>query len=316
MAESGGGNGSRDGSRGGGARTCGRKVAPEKRVGSGTRDIHIQEPDSCNGARDNSERRESQGFNSKGKGKKPVERENRQTCGRYVVTRGGKGGGVAGSHSRVASGDEMADMAGVIRNQLTLQNVQDDEYAEVDDSDEDDGSQHDDVSENDGSGKADDFENASFEDTSGQDVGDNRRIARMGRKFGFGYVHRSAGRILDQKLDGDWITFKKIPHSALRDMFNTFRTQWRWDPRDDQHIFEGFVNVLKDRYPDKMSDLCGQSKKKAREDNHFIEDGKHRFDIIRNYPPDKVPGDRWKRWCKVRVLTTFYDFFINISCSL
>ncbi|XP_076927663.1 uncharacterized protein LOC143591300 isoform X3 [Bidens hawaiensis] len=63
----------------------------------------------------------------------------------------------------------------------------------------------------------------------GKDDGDNRWILRMRRKYGFGRVHRSAGQIQYQKLDGDWITFKKIPHSVLWDMFNTFRTQWRWD---------------------------------------------------------------------------------------
>ncbi|KAI3784219.1 hypothetical protein L1987_43314 [Smallanthus sonchifolius] len=61
-------------------------------------------------------------------------------------------------------------------------------------------------------------------DAGGKDDGGNRpRIERIGRKFGCGRVHRSAFDILDQNLDGDWVTFSMFPHNKLREMFNNFR---------------------------------------------------------------------------------------------
>ncbi|KAK1427677.1 hypothetical protein QVD17_16369 [Tagetes erecta] len=64
--------------------------------GSGAHDIRIQEPDSYS-------------YTSKGK--------TTQTCGRYVMVHGDKGGGVVGNHSRVARGDEIVGKSGgVARN--------------------------------------------------------------------------------------------------------------------------------------------------------------------------------------------------------
>ncbi|KAD5802755.1 hypothetical protein E3N88_14115 [Mikania micrantha] len=279
---------------GGGSGTRGGKVAPGNRGGSGnrggngtrggsvrtrggcnTRGIHIQEPDSRTGANDTSRKRGSQDSSSKGKGKKSLEDgEYRQICGRHVVVRGGgNGGGVAGSHSCVARGDEMADMAGVFRNSMLLHDIDDneDEY----DYDEDDGSHHDDVGENDGS------EDVDFEDVGGE----RPLIKRVGRKFACGVIHRSAIDILQQNIDGDWATFAQ--------------TKWRWDPRDDQHTYEGFVNVLKDRFPDIMKELRDASRNKARADGHIIVPTEYKFDIICDYPPDKVPLERWQRLCKM-----------------
>ncbi|KAL8208675.1 hypothetical protein R6Q57_008087 [Mikania cordata] len=117
--------------------------------------------------------------------------------------------------------------------------------------------------------------------------------------FACGRVHRSAINILQQKFDGDYDTFSKIQHINLREMFNSFRRQWRWDLRDDEHIFHGFVNVLKGRYPDIMSEFREFSKGKARENGHVIPQGEARLDITCNYPPDNMPLDRWQRLCKI-----------------
>ncbi|KAL8223022.1 hypothetical protein R6Q57_020421 [Mikania cordata] len=276
------GSGGGTGTRGGGVSTRGG--------------IHMQQRDSHNVAPDNLGRRESQESISKGQNKKIVEeRETIHICGRHVIVRGGKGRGVAGSNSRVARGDEMADMAGVFRNTIALRDISDDmdEY----DYDEDDGShQGNNVGENDG------FVDARFEDGSIKDNGDKdddgkddggKRlwIKRVGRKFACGRIHRSAISILQQKFDGDWITFSKVPYSNLSEMFDSFRTQWRWDLRDDQHIFDGFVNMLKDRYPDIMNEFREASKGKATEDGHVIPHGEERFDIS-TYPHDNVPLDK------------------------
>ncbi|KAL8228157.1 hypothetical protein R6Q57_015741 [Mikania cordata] len=288
-------------------RDCRLSVRP--RGGIGARGTHTREHGSRSGADENLGRRGSQESISKDKNKKNVEeRETIHTCGKYVIVRGGNGGGgVAGSHSRVGRGDEMADMAGVFRNTTRLRDISDDmdEY----DFDETDESHQDDVGENDGGenddGENDGFVDACFKDNSIDDDGGKRPwITRVGKKFACGRVHRRTINILQQKFDGDWDTFSKIPHSNLREMCISFRTQWRWDLRDDEHIFHGFVNVLKGRYPDIMSEFRELSKRKAREDGHVIPQGEARFDITCNYPPDNVPLDRWQRLCKASIWNT------------
>ncbi|KAL8261819.1 hypothetical protein R6Q59_025868 [Mikania micrantha] len=120
----------------------------------------------------------------------------------------------------------MADMAGVFRNTIGLQDNSNDidEY----NYDEDDRHLQVDVGENDG-GENDTFEDASIEDAGGKDDsskddgGKRPRITRIGKKFGCGRIHRSAITILQQNFDGDWVTFARVPHSNLREMFNSFK---------------------------------------------------------------------------------------------
>ncbi|KAD7480113.1 hypothetical protein E3N88_03249 [Mikania micrantha] len=92
---------------------------------------------------------------------------------------------------------------------------------------------------------------------------------------------------------------RPTPHRNCLPETVPWPTQWRWNLRDDQHIFDGFVNVLKDRYPDIMNEFREASKGKAREDGHVIPHGEERFDITCNYPPDNVPLERRQRLCKI-----------------
>ncbi|KAI3675746.1 hypothetical protein L1987_85339 [Smallanthus sonchifolius] len=48
-----------------------------------------------------------------------------------------------------------------------------------------------------------------------------------------------------------------------------------------------------------MCELREESEEKARAKEHVIRHDEHKFDIISNYPPDKVPLERWQRWCKI-----------------
>lgn len=123
---SGGGVGTRGGKRRrGGGGGAGRTPTSRRRD-----IVRVEEPVSRSGANATLGRRNSQEFGSKGKG-------NKFFCGRYVMTRGGKGGVYAGSHSGVASGDAMVDMAGGLRNTMMLQDItnDDDDYDEDDDDD-------------------------------------------------------------------------------------------------------------------------------------------------------------------------------------
>ncbi|KAK1419883.1 hypothetical protein QVD17_29303 [Tagetes erecta] len=228
--------------------------------GSGTYGTYVQEFDSGSAAHATFERQGSKDSSYKCKGKKTVEERKRQTFGKYTILRGGKTVGLAGSHSRMGRGDEMTDLDGVLRN-IRIHDI----YG-----------------------------------YGGKDDGGNRPwIKRCGKKFANGRVHKSVIGILDQKLDGIWPMFSMIPHSKLKEMFNTFRTRWRWDPRDEQHIYDGFLNVLAGRYRDKWARLRLESKKKARADGYVIGDKEMKFDITQNYPHAMVPLERWKHLCDI-----------------
>ncbi|KAK9059108.1 hypothetical protein SSX86_021727 [Deinandra increscens subsp. villosa] len=294
--------------RGGKVHASGRKElssrsdadAARQNPSSRRRDIvYIEEPGSRSGANPPLRRPRSQVSNFKGKGKNIVKGK-KTTCGSYVWIRGGKSG--AGSNSRVAKGDVMADMAGVLRNTTMLHDIDDDddeEEVEVDDSGEDDGGEYGDGEDGgDGLSDADGFNDGDFGEEA-SNISGRKWIKRHGKKFACQTVHRSARLILEQHLDGDWVTFKQVPLNKRRKMFNNFRTKWRWDPRDDQDVYEGFINVLKDRFRDKMRGWRVESKQKARDAGHDIADDEENFEITCNFPPDAVLPERWQRMCKI-----------------
>ncbi|XP_076910402.1 uncharacterized protein LOC143568038 [Bidens hawaiensis] len=111
-------------------------------------------------------------------------------------------------------------------------------------------------------------------------------------------INRSIKGILDQCLDGDWITFKKVPVVKQKSMFKRFKTKYRWDPRTEQNIYDGFINVLKRRFRDNMKVLRKQFKQNARDDGHEFPDDKDNFDIMCKYSPDdSMPLGKWQRMC-------------------
>ncbi|KAK1413505.1 hypothetical protein QVD17_35279 [Tagetes erecta] len=58
--------------------------------------------------------------------------------------------------------------------------------------------------------------------------GQHRKPPKSFARFANGHIHRSVIGILDQKLDRIWPMFSMIPHSKLKEMFNTF---WVHDVR-------------------------------------------------------------------------------------
>ncbi|CAI9269029.1 unnamed protein product [Lactuca saligna] len=61
-------------------------------------------------------------------------------------------------------------------------------------------------------------------------------------------IHRAIVKIFWQSINEPWITSKKILKEVVTQMFERFRTQYRWDPNEEGLIREGFENTLKDRY--------------------------------------------------------------------
>nr|KAJ0200609.1 hypothetical protein LSAT_V11C600317910 [Lactuca sativa] len=79
-------------------------------------------------------------------------------------------------------------------------------------------------------------------------------IIRKGYKFGRQSIHRAIVKIFWQSINEPWITYKKIPKEVVTQMFERFRTQYRWDPNEEGLIREGFENTLKDCYRGGMRD--------------------------------------------------------------
>ncbi|CAI9289731.1 unnamed protein product [Lactuca saligna] len=79
-------------------------------------------------------------------------------------------------------------------------------------------------------------------------------ITRKGYKFGRQSIHRAILKIFWQFINEPWITYRKIPKEVVTQMFERFRTQYRWDPNEEGIIREGFENTLKDRYRGRMMD--------------------------------------------------------------
>ncbi|KAJ0933835.1 hypothetical protein HanRHA438_Chr03g0100621 [Helianthus annuus] len=95
-------------------------------------------------------------------------------------------------------------------------------------------------------GGGDDFEGGG-DDLEGGGEGDGRQfIQSNGKKFVDPKVHIRVKEILEQCLNGDWVTFKKIPQNIKTRMFDRFRTTYRWDPKAHQSIRNSFIYVLKD----------------------------------------------------------------------
>ncbi|KAL8257902.1 hypothetical protein R6Q59_029943 [Mikania micrantha] len=167
----------------------------------------------------------------------------------------------------------MADMAGVFRNTIGLQDNSNDidEY----NYDEDDRHLQVNVGENDG-GENDTFEDARFEDASIEDAGGKDDSSKDDGGKRPRITRSDVGAFIGvQSLYYNKILMEIGPH-----LQGSHITQWRWDVRDDQYIFEGFVNVLRDRFPDIMSEFREKSRNKAREDGHDIPFGEEKFDII------------------------------------
>ncbi|CAI9279893.1 unnamed protein product [Lactuca saligna] len=119
-------------------------------------------------------------------------------------------------------------------------------------------------------------------------------ITRKGYKFGRQSIHRTIVKIFWQSINEPWITYKKIPKEVVTQMFERFRTQYRWDPNEEGLIREGFENTLKDRYRGRMRDAREASVKSARKAGHVIAEINDNFEILANYNPPEIHIDVWR----------------------
>ncbi|KAK9070858.1 hypothetical protein SSX86_009426 [Deinandra increscens subsp. villosa] len=75
-------------------------------------------------------------------------------------------------------------------------------------------------------------------------------------------------------------------------------TLWSWNAKEEEAIYEGFINVLKSRFRDLVRRYRVKSTELAIAAGHdllsYIE-----FDIICNYPPPPIRAEMWHECCKL-----------------
>ncbi|CAH1436436.1 unnamed protein product [Lactuca virosa] len=129
--------------------------------------------------------------------------------------------------------------------------------------------------------------------------------------FGTQKIHRAILKIFWQSVNEPWITYRKIPLGVVTQIFERFRTQYRWDPNEEGRILEGFENTLKDRYRDRMQDARKASTNSARKVGHVIAKISDDFEILANYNLDEIHRDVWRRLCR-KELTGEDPSFIDL----
>ncbi|CAI9291240.1 unnamed protein product [Lactuca saligna] len=100
-----------------------------------------------------------------------------------------------------------------------------------------------------------------------------------------------------EKLDHPWPVFSKIPLELRRQIFERFRTLYRWSPTEEERIYQGFENILKERYRDRMRDARDASVILAEQGGHHIEDVNESFHNLENFHPQYIPENVWKNLC-------------------
>ncbi|CAI9279839.1 unnamed protein product [Lactuca saligna] len=119
-------------------------------------------------------------------------------------------------------------------------------------------------------------------------------ITRKGYKFRRQSIHRAIVKIFWQSINEPWVTYKKTSKEVVTQMFERFRTQYRWDPNEEGLIHEGFENTLKDRYRGRMRDAREASANSARKAGHVITEINDNFEIVANYNPAEIHIDVWR----------------------
>ncbi|KAJ0765080.1 hypothetical protein HanPI659440_Chr08g0299421 [Helianthus annuus] len=108
---------------------------------------------------------------------------------------------------------------------------------------------------------------------------------KRGFRFGSNKVVRNIIGILKEHLEGPWVTFPDAPNDV---------TRWSWDPRNEQMNYEGFRNVLKNRYRDIMAKMRNSAIKDAKNIGHVFERKDLRlFSKLSQFPPSHLYINIW-----------------------
>ncbi|GLU05142.1 hypothetical protein SLE2022_222580 [Rubroshorea leprosula] len=55
-------------------------------------------------------------------------------------------------------------------------------------------------------------------------------------------------------FDGPYFTYERVPQSKIAEIYNCFKTLYQWDPADNRHVRDAFLNCMKHRWSDNLRD--------------------------------------------------------------
>ncbi|GKV40200.1 hypothetical protein SLEP1_g47869 [Rubroshorea leprosula] len=55
-------------------------------------------------------------------------------------------------------------------------------------------------------------------------------------------------------FDGPYFTYERVPQSKIAEIYNCFKTLYQWNPTDNRHVRDAFLNCMKHRWSDNLRD--------------------------------------------------------------
>ncbi|CAH1434453.1 unnamed protein product [Lactuca virosa] len=110
--------------------------------------------------------------------------------------------------------------------------------------------------------------------------------------FGRSYVVQAIRRLIDQYIDGPWISFEEIPKEVIEQIWVKFK-----DQRQDEKIKTNYKFVIQERHRDIMNTYRERSTKMAITTKHDISMEGIDFDIMLDFIPRGMQSQRWEDLC-------------------
>ncbi|GKV16148.1 hypothetical protein SLEP1_g26830 [Rubroshorea leprosula] len=67
-------------------------------------------------------------------------------------------------------------------------------------------------------------------------------------------IHRAITSLWKSRFDGPYFTYEHVPQSKIAEIYNCFKTLYQWDPADNRHVRDAFLNCMKHRWNDNLRD--------------------------------------------------------------
>ncbi|KAI3739323.1 hypothetical protein L2E82_29726 [Cichorium intybus] len=122
-------------------------------------------------------------------------------------------------------------------------------------------------------------------------------ISRNGQTFASHDVHTKMTDLFLQCVEDCWMTVKEVPEVVLRKVFELLRTLYQWDPREEEAIFVGFKNVIKNRYRCRLRKCRKKSLQMARDSGRAVGEINDSFGILREFRPRDIAEPVWHQMC-------------------
>ncbi|GLU12491.1 hypothetical protein SLE2022_291670 [Rubroshorea leprosula] len=67
-------------------------------------------------------------------------------------------------------------------------------------------------------------------------------------------IPRAITSLWKSRFDGPYFTYERVPQSKIAEIYNCFKTLYQWDPADNRHVRDAFLNCMKHRWSDNLRD--------------------------------------------------------------